>query len=91
MLTERVVEWTRDWKEQGLQEGRQIGLQEGLQQGARDSVLAVLEMRFGRVPLDIAAAIGRLEDVGLLYTLLRRASVTNSLADFERALAASDD
>ena len=34
MLSERVVEWTRQWKQEGLLEGMEKGREEGREEGS---------------------------------------------------------
>lgn len=70
MLTERVVDWTREWKQQGLQEGRQQGLQEGLQQGERRLLLRQIRRRFGEaIATQSAPALERIEQLSVFEAL----------------------
>ena len=93
MLEERVIEWTRDWKELGIQEGRRIGRQEGRQEGrtksARQSVLDVLEIRFGLAAQAVQRAMEREDDPARLRMLHRQAMLVPSLEAFELLLAQS--
>lgn len=57
----------------GRQEGLQQGLQEGLQRGAREDVMEILRTRFTTVPPAVIEALGRIDDLGTLRSLLRRA------------------
>ncbi len=95
MLAERVIEWTKDRNQMGLEEGRRAGLQQGLQQGqiagARESVLAALSLRFGRLPLAVEDAVNRIADLPRLRALLQRAILAGSLAEFTVALAADSN
>ncbi len=90
MLAERVIEWTKEWKQQGLEEGRREGLQQGQLAAARESVLAALELRFGRPPIELEDAINRIEDLTKLRVLLRRAILASSLDEFTAELDAAD-
>lgn len=60
-------------RQEGLKEGLKEGLQEGQKLGARDDVVEILRMRFAAVPPTIVAALGQIDDLGTLRSLLRRA------------------
>ncbi len=81
MLAERVIEWTKEWKQQGLEEGRIAS--------ARESILAALELRFGRPPIELEEAINRIEDLTKLRALHRRAILASSLDEFVAELHAA--
>jgi hypothetical protein len=53
--------------------GRQEGLKEGLQLAAREDVAEILRTRFATVPPAIVEALGKIDDLGTLRNLLRRA------------------
>jgi len=55
-VVEEIVSLAEKLRQQGLQEGLQDGLQKGRQQYAREVVLKLLRLKFGRVP---AAATAR--------------------------------
>ncbi len=57
----------------GRQEGLREGLQEGLQRGTREDVVEILRTRFAAVPPAIVEALGRIDDLETLRSLLRRA------------------
>jgi hypothetical protein len=57
----------------GRQEGLKEGLREGQKLGAREDVVEILRMRFAAVPPAIVEALGRIDDLGTLRSLLRRA------------------
>jgi hypothetical protein len=46
-------QWMREWREKGRQEG----IQEGIQVALRESMLALLQQRFGELPPDIVGAL----------------------------------
>jgi flagellar biosynthesis/type III secretory pathway protein FliH len=87
---ERRMRYVTSIERIGMKKGREQGLQQGLQQGllqgARESVLVVLEARFGRAPQSVAKVIDGMEDPFLLKTLLQRATTLGSLEEFERTL-----
>jgi len=75
---------------EGRQKGRQEGLVEGLEKGivqtARESILDVLDTRFGQVPASVRERINALCSEPTLKDLLRRAVRASSLDEFQAAL-----
>lgn len=62
MLTERVVDWTRQWKQEGWQEGRQEGRQEGCD-SERRLLLRLIRSRFDEaIALQSRPALERIEE-----------------------------
>ncbi len=57
----------------GRQEGREEGRQEGRQDATREDVMMILRERFSAVSPAIVEALGRIDDLGTLRSLLRRA------------------
>lgn len=72
--------------EKGLLQGRQEGRQEGRQAGLRESILRVLEVRFGPVSSRVRLLLEQVADVDKLLKLNERAVLTPTLADFEQGL-----
>ena len=76
--------------QKGLLEGRQEGLVEGLEKGivqtARESILDVLDTRFGQVPSSVRERINALCSEPTLKDLLRRAVRTPSIEEFQATL-----
>ena len=70
------------WIEQGLQQG----LQRGILRAGRDSVLDLLNVRFGEVPAGIATKIESIQNADTLRQLLRRAATVATVADFRQLL-----
>jgi hypothetical protein len=68
------------------QEGRQEGLQKGLQKGLHESILEVLEVRFGPVPAGLRDAIETIQDETRLRGLRKASLQAASLEDFSRSL-----
>ncbi|MFN7659355.1 MAG: transposase, partial [Dolichospermum sp.] len=60
-------------KQEGIEEGLQEGRQLGVIQSSQDSVIEVLETRFGQVPITIINAVNNINDSSVLKTLLKRA------------------
>ena len=73
-------------KQEGIEEGLQEGRQLGVIQSSQDSVIEVLETRFGQVPITIINAVNNINDSSVLKTLLKRAISIPSLAEFEQFL-----
>jgi hypothetical protein len=81
--------------QQGLLQGREQGILQGLEQGLhdgetrtlRETVLDLLEIRFGRVPEDLREAVIAEADPARLRAWCRRAATASDLDDFAREVA----
>lgn len=73
-------------KQEGIEEGLQEGRQLGVLQTSQDSVIEVLETRFGELPTSIIDKVNNLNDSSVLKTLLKRAIAIPSIAEFEQLL-----
>jgi len=67
-------------------EYREEGIQQGTVATAREYVLEVIAARFGEVPDSLRQRLQRIDDPGLLRTLLRTAAAAESLEAFRRAM-----
>ena len=65
---------------------KEEGKEEGIVENSRENIIDILETRFGNVPNSIGEAINAIDDVSVLKTLLKRAIVINSLAEFQEFL-----
>ncbi len=74
-------------KAEGIQEGIQEGIEQGILQNARDSVIEVLETRFGEVPGSIVEVVNQLDESAVLKMLHKRAIAIPSVAEFEQLLS----
>ncbi|MHC5858088.1 RpnC/YadD family protein [Nostoc sp.] len=63
-----------------------LAKEEGIVENARESLIAVLETRFGEVPSSIVEVINRIEEPSVLKTLLKSAIAIPSTADFQQVL-----
>jgi hypothetical protein len=69
----------REWKEEGREEGREEGLEEGLEKGLekgrRDSLLRLMELRFGNLPQGVRerVAAGRAAEIEVWFERAVRA------------------
>ena len=72
-----------DFAKKYFGEGRDKGKAEGKAEGKRESVLSVLEVRFGDVPEALVHAVNAVTDVELLSGLHREAVTVESLEAFE--------
>ena len=68
----------------GLEQGREVGLEQGL----RRSILDILELRIGQVPIEITTQLEEVSHLETLRLLLRRAATVDTLAEFQIALTA---
>ena len=83
---EKKMQYVSSIERMAIEEGTKQGIQLGILQNARESVITVLESRFGPLPDSIAEGINSIEDVSSLHALLRRAIATVSLEAFQQAL-----
>ena len=67
------------------QEAVQQGIEQGVQQGRRESLLRLLQLRFGEIPPEIEAVLKGL-DLEALENLLAVALAANSLEEFSQQL-----
>ena len=71
--------------EKGLVEGLEKGLEKGIVQNARESILDVLDTRFGQVPESVRERINAIGSEPTLKNLLRQAARASSLEEFQSA------
>ena len=77
------MKYVTNIERRGRAEGRQEGRQEGLIRSQQESVLAVLETRFGEIPYSLREAVTATDDLDRLKRWLRLATQLASLAEFE--------
>ena len=70
----------------GRREGRIEGREEGVLNSRREAVLHAVNIRFGRVPKDLAGQLDQIDSVETLDALLAAAIRARSERDFLRAL-----
>jgi hypothetical protein len=70
---------------------KEEGREEGALQIARESVLAVLQVRFETVPPELVEVINNIADIPRLKQLLLQAIAIPSLAEFQQRLATASD
>ena len=75
------------WRQEGMEEGMEKGREEGREQ-AQQSVIDVLEVRYGRVPEGLAEKIQRERSLVNLRNFLLHALKSPSLEDFASHLEA---
>ena len=71
---------------EGLRQGWDLGIEEGTEDGMRESILEILEARFGNVPWDIRRKLWDVKGRERLKVFLRKASLAGSLEEFTEAL-----
>ena len=59
-----------------------LAKQEGKVENARESVIEVLEARFGKIPSDALESINCINDISVLKSLLRDATTISSMEAF---------
>jgi len=72
--------------EKGIEQGIEQGLEKGIVQNARESILDVLDTRFGQVPDAVRERVNTLCSEPTLKDLLRRAVRASSLDEFSMTL-----
>jgi predicted transposase YdaD len=77
------MKYITNMERRGLERGRQEGRQEGRIRSQQESVLAVLETRFGEIPYDLREAVTATDDLARLKRWHRLAIQLASLAEFE--------
>ncbi|MBF0474598.1 MAG: hypothetical protein HQK59_02005 [Deltaproteobacteria bacterium] len=75
--------------EQFIEEGFKKGIHEGVLVNDREAVIEGIEIRFGKVPNEIAESISGLSDMGLLKSLHKQAIIAKNLDEFIIALKKS--
>ncbi|MEH2176282.1 hypothetical protein [Nostoc sp.] len=63
-----------------------LAKEEGIVETARESIITVLEMRFGEVPSSIVEVINRIEEPSVLKMLHKSAIAIPSTAEFQQLL-----
>ena len=81
-----ITNMERRGLEKGLERGRQEGRQEGQVRNQQESVLAVLETRFGEVPYPLREAVTAMADLTRLKQWHRLAIQLPSLRAFQTHL-----
>jgi hypothetical protein len=69
---------------------KQEGLLQGSLQDARESILDILEVRFGVVPAAVAESVNAIEQLAVLRALRRKSAVVQTLDEFKSALAQAE-
>lgn len=96
---ERKIRWLSNFEratiERGVRRGYRKGMREGkeqgLQQGIVDTICAVLSARFGSVPEEIRAALGKIPSTQKLMRLSQSAVSVDSLEAFHKLVLAESE
>jgi len=78
----REVPFISDWIKEGWQEGRQEGHQEGYAQAFRESIISLLEDKFGIIKGNILKSLDKVERVENLRMLLKKVSKVETQKEF---------
>ena len=84
-----VTSYERLAREEGRQEGREEGRQEGCRQTLRESVLEILESRFGVLPSELIATVHGIDNPERLRRLRRAALAVATLDQFREELSST--
>ena len=82
----KQMKYITNMERRGLEKGRQEGRQEGQVRNQQESVLAVLETRFGEVPYPLRETVTAVDDLPRLKQWLRLAIQLPSLRAFQTHL-----
>jgi hypothetical protein len=85
---ERNMPYVTNIERKAIEKGHREGLVEGMGREARESVIDILQARFGKPSARDVAQINRLEDLTVLQNLRREAVTVESLATFRKLLKA---
>ena len=77
------MKYITNMERRGLEKGLERGRQEGQIRSQQESVLAVLETRFGEIPYDLREAVTATDDLACLKRWHRLGIQVASLAEFE--------
>jgi len=78
----RSVPIIQDWIEEGIQQGRQKGRQEGYIQACKESIVSILENRFGIVKPALLDELEKVKRVESLKMLLNRTTEVQTQEEF---------
>ncbi|MDL1964667.1 MAG: hypothetical protein LWW98_10140 [Deltaproteobacteria bacterium] len=70
-------------REKGMQQGMQEGMQQGIIQKAKEDVIEVLELRFGKISSEIIDKINQINDPAKLKELLKKGIQIKKIDSFE--------
>ncbi|MFP4395882.1 MAG: hypothetical protein ACLFTI_11520 [Anaerolineales bacterium] len=80
----------QQWIEEGMEKGMEVGLQKGQEHGAiqatREGIFELLDVRFGKIPPSVAAALAEIHDLPRLKALFRQAATAETIEEFQREL-----
>ena len=68
-----------------------LAKEEGIIQTLQESAIDNLTTRFEQVPTQVVEAVNKIDDVAVLKSLLRRAILVGSIAEFEEVLTEVND
>ena len=77
-----ISDWIKEGWQEGRQEGRQEGHQEGYAQAFRESIISLLEDKFGIIKGNILKSLDKVERVENLRMLLKKVSNVETQNEF---------
>ena len=78
--------WIAEGRVEGRVEGRAEGRVEGRVEALQDTLLNLLQIRFGYVPEGVSARVRGAQDEGLLQAWFEKAATAVSLSEFQQTL-----
>lgn len=72
--------------EEGIEKGIEKGIEEGLESGLRESILEVLELRFGEIPTGLIEVVRAISGAERLRPLHRSAILAASIEEFAASI-----
>ncbi|MDR2344876.1 MAG: Yae1 family protein [Planctomycetaceae bacterium] len=89
-LEKSYVKGIKEGIKKGIEEGREEGIKKGIEEGNVNrgilDVLAILNVRFKKVPLSISKSVSSYRDSVALKSLLIQAATCKTLDEFEQDL-----
>jgi hypothetical protein len=78
---QNVIQWRKEGRDEGHKEGRKEGRTEGRLLQVRETLVLMLEDKFGSVPPHVRERIGAIEDVARLQQAVRQVYRVNTLEE----------
>jgi hypothetical protein len=87
LVKKGIQEGLQEGLQQGLQQGLQEGIRRGIQRGKQESLIRILEARFGEIEESLRERIKGIEEIEKLEELLISAIRANDLEEFKKEIA----
>jgi len=87
VIGDLVKKGIQEGLQEGIQQGLQQGIQRGIQRGKQESLIRILEARFGEIEESLGERIKGIEEIEKLEELLISAIRANDLEEFKKEIA----